>query len=79
MKVEFSVLSWIMGNGEEDMTEIKANEMVKPPQPEDRIRILVLPLMGDAGKISQVSWWVGQTQGCSPHSTQSSSFSQSLI
>lgn len=59
MKVEFSALSSLMGNGEEDMIEIKANEMARPPQPEDRIRILVLPLMGDAGKISQVSWWVG--------------------
>lgn len=58
MKVEFSALSSLMGNGEEDMIEIKANEMAKPLQPEDRIRILVLPLMGDAGKISQVSWWV---------------------
>ena len=41
---------------------MKANEMQKcskPPQLEDRIRMLGLPFRGNVGKFFQVSWWVG--------------------
>lgn len=72
MKTEFLVLSWLMGNGEEDTIKNQSKcdaKMLKPSQPEDKIRILVQPLTGDVGKFSQVSLvgWLDTRMFPSPH------------
>lgn len=62
MKIVFPALLWLMRNGQGKWYKMKANERQKcskPPQLEDRIRMLGLPFRVNVGEFFQVSWWVG--------------------